>query len=67
MSSIRNDNSKQKTTLSSYVWSLKDKEENYNLEWSVVGRPTSYKLGMKRCGLCDLEKLAILEDDGSKF
>ena len=56
MSSIWNDQSHQKTPLSNYVWSLKGKNENYEISWNIEKKTTPYKQGMKSCKLCVLEK-----------
>ena len=51
------------TTLSSYVWSLRDRGCDYNLEWEIMKRTRPYVCGASRCDLCTTEKLIILEGD----
>ena len=49
----RNANS---TALSSYVWTLKDAEEEYKISWNIVARTGVYTAGAKFCDLCLTEK-----------
>ena len=48
------------TELSKYIWTLKDKEIDYKLEWKIIGRASSYSNTTKRCNLCLLEKYFII-------
>ena len=49
------------TTLSSYVWHLKETlDVTRNLKWSVVRRATPYSNISKKCLLCLYEKLVII-------
>ena len=49
------------TTLSSYVWHLKETlDESPNLKWSVVRWATPYSYISKKCFLCWYEKLIII-------
>ena len=49
------------TALSKYVWSLKEKNKEYNIKWDIVKQVPSYKSGGKQCSLCSNEKLYILK------
>ena len=49
------------TELSKYVWSLKEKNKEYNIKWDIVKQVPSYKSGGKQCSLCSNEKLYILK------
>ena len=49
------------TELSKYVWSLKEKNKEYNIKWDIVKQVPSYKSGGKQCSLCSNEKLHILK------
>ena len=51
------------TTLSSYIWKLKDKNINFNVEWSVKAKGHAFSSGSKACDLCLKEKLVILTED----
>ena len=48
------------TSLSSYVWELKDKGKTPSLTWSIVKSIPSYTNISKRCLLCLHEKVAII-------
>ena len=58
-SSFRNEQYRNATTLSNYIWTLKDKNINYSLKWTIIDRGRAYQPSGKNCGLCDLEKLAL--------
>ena len=48
------------TTLSSYVWELKDKKGiDPIVKWEIIKKCRKYKAGDKDCLLCNEEKLAI--------
>ena len=51
---------KKGTTLSNYVWHLKDHNINYNLEWFVVTMGTDYNPATGICRVCLLEKFFIM-------
>ena len=51
------------TTLSKYIWDLKDSGINYRIKWSVLKRARAYSAGTKTCNLCLCEKLCILSAD----
>ena len=59
-SSINNVKYKNSTTLSTYVWSLKEKDITPTLKWSILKRVKSYSNTSKTCRLCLQEKLEIL-------
>ena len=53
-------NSDNSTTLSTHVWNLKDKNENYEIKWSIIDRAKSFNPTTRRCGLCTKEKFYII-------
>ena len=59
---FNNDNQRNRTAtaLSKYVWDLKDKNINYDINWSIVTRANSYSTSTKRCNLCITEKYFII-------
>ena len=59
-SSFRNEQYRNTTTLSNYIWTLKDKNINYSLKWKIIDRGRAYQPSGKNCGLCDLEKFYII-------
>ena len=58
--SINNKSSKSATTLSTYIWSLKDKGEDPQIKWEVLKKCQPYACGARRCDVCLSEKLCIL-------
>ena len=48
------------TTLSKYVWYLKDNHVNHSFEWKVLGRAKSFNPVTGKCRLCLLEKYFIM-------
>ena len=51
------------TTLSSYVWKLKDKEVPFEVKWSIRARGHAFSSGSKSCDLCLTEKLIIMTEN----
>ena len=57
---IKNKNSRNDTTLSSYLWDLREKYNVFpTLTWSVVKSVPGYSNISKRCLLCLTEKVLI--------
>ena len=48
------------TTLSSYIWELKDKNLDYNIKWTAVDRAPRFNPITKKCRLCLKEKYYII-------
>ena len=48
------------TTLSTYIWELKDKAIPYELSWSILATASGYNTTTKQCRLCLLECWFIL-------
>ena len=61
-SSIKNKPSNH-TTLSSYIWKLKDKNIPFEVKWSIKSRGHAFSSGGRACDLCLTEKLVILTED----
>ena len=51
------------TTLSSYVWKLKDQNIPYEIKWSIKARGHPFASGGNACDLCLTEKMVILTED----
>ena len=49
----------KETTLSGYLWQLKNAEKNYSLKWSIVAKAKPYHPLAGRCRLCTREKAEI--------
>ena len=61
--SMRHRSHRNSTTLLKYVWSLKDKNTDFNMRWSVQRRATAYQNTTRRCNVCLAEKLEIIKAD----
>jgi hypothetical protein len=48
------------TSLSSYVWELKNAGRDYDIEWDMIGRAKPFSPVSNTCNLCTLEKFHIL-------
>ena len=57
-----NRNSEQKTTLSTYIWSLKDQGLQPTTSFSLMRNAAKYTIERDDCNLCTQEKLTILEE-----
>ena len=51
------------TALSKHIWSVKDKDTNFEIKWEVRKKATKYQNTTGRCNLCVAEKLAIIRAD----
>ena len=58
-SSFRNRDDKHSTTLSSHIWNIKDRHENYNLKWEIIDRGKEFNPTTRKCLLC-LEENSLL-------
>ena len=65
--SFRHQKYKSKSKLSSYIWKLQEKQENYQIKWSIIRKSTPYRTGSKKCDLCLWEKYYILNSDKERF
>ena len=48
------------TSLSKFIWQLKDAGTPYNLNWNILAKSTSYTSSSGKCQLCNMEKTMIL-------
>ena len=58
--SFKKRDSNHSTTLSSHIWDLKDKNENYEVHWSIIDRAKEFNPDTKKCRLCIKEKYYII-------
>ena len=65
--SFRYEKYKSKSKLSTYIWKLQKKRENYDIKWSIVRKSAPYRPGSKNCDLCLWEKYYILNSDKDRF
>ena len=59
--SFNNETYKKETKLSTYIWDLKENEEEYKIEWEIIAKCNPYKCGTNKCNICSTEKLLIME------
>ena len=58
--SFRNEKSRQKTELSKFIWSLKDKKQTYKIDWKILKKIHKSEGTLKKiCETCNLEKIHI--------
>ena len=60
-SSFRLNHKKSATTLSVFIWKLKESKTEYHLSWDVIERAQPYSAATNRCNLCIAEKYFILK------
>ena len=48
------------TTLSKYVWKLKEDRREYSIKWRIIDRGKTYRPGSGRCNLCLKEKFWLI-------
>ena len=67
-SSFRNREHEFSTTLSAYIWNLKDKDQEYDVKWQVIDRGPEFNPTSRKCILCIKEKYHIIHNpDGSSL
>ena len=65
--SFRNKQYANSTTLSTYIWDLKEKHPiTPSLKWSIVKHAKAYTNGSRKCHLCLQEKYEILKYPNEK-
>lgn len=62
---FRHEHRQNATELSKYVWQLKRRHEEFNIDWVICTRAQAYRNGTKRCNLCLTEKLCLINADRS--
>ena len=48
------------TSLSTYIWSLKEAGQDYSTSWNIIAKAKAYTPEYKKCNLCTAEKAKIL-------
>ena len=59
-SSFTNEDHQNHTTLSTHVWDLKQRDQNYEIKWSIVDRASDFNPTTRKCRLCLKEKFYII-------
>jgi len=52
---------KNKSKLSAFIWEMKSKEQNCEINWSIIRRSSPFKAGSRKCNLCLWEKFHIMK------
>ena len=55
------------TRLSNYIWKLKQRNEVFNIVWSIAAKASPYTGGSRKCDLCLTEKLLIAKSDSGRM
>ena len=63
--SFRHKSSQKSTELSKYIWDLKDKGINYEIQWEIMRQSNINMRESGQCNLCLDEKIEILKLKGS--
>ena len=58
--SFKKENSENSTTLSSFIWNLKRKNENFEINWRIKDRAAAFNPVSRKCYLCLKEKYFII-------
>ena len=69
--SFRYEKYKSKSKLSTFIWKLQKKRENYNIKWSIIRKSIPYRTGSKKnviyaCGKSTTFFIAIKKDSWIK-
>ena len=59
-SSFKHNKRRHETTLSKYIWDLKDKNVDYTLSWTILARAQPFTKVTGLCHLCTREKHFII-------
>ena len=59
-STFKNRKLEHDTTLASYIWTLKDQNTDFRINWTQVGRAPRFNPISKKCRLCIKEKYHII-------
>ena len=60
MQILNNPKYKSHTTLSKYVWKLKEERKVFSLKWKIIDRAPPYNPMTRKCNLCIKEKFYII-------
>ena len=58
--SFRNRNYSNSMELSKHIWTLKDNNTNFTINWSILATAPAYRNRSQRCHLCLTEKLYLI-------
>ena len=67
-SSFKNRENEFSTTLSTHIWKMKDRDEEFDVNWQVIDRGPEFNPTNRKCLLCIKEKYHIIHHpDGSSL
>ena len=58
--SFKYEEKRKKTTLSKYIWKLKDENKPYSIKWKIMARAQPFSQTTNQCQLCTREKYFIV-------
>ena len=58
--SFKKQTSEHSTTLSSHIWDLKNKNEDFEIKWRIKDRAAAFNPISRKCNLCLKEKYFII-------
>ena len=58
--SFKNKDYSSETTLSTHIWSIKERESTFTISWKLLDRATPCNPATKTCNLCTTEKFYII-------
>lgn len=67
VSSFKNSQYELSTSLSKYIWKLKNENKNFEISWNIVGEAKKYSPETKICNICNLEKTLIITEKEEKL
>ena len=59
-SSFKKKTRQKETTLSKYIWNLKEKNETFNISWKILAKAQPFSQVTGLCQLCTREKYFIV-------
>ena len=65
-SSFKNSHHRNKTTLSQYIWKMKEEQEPFEVHWNLLSKSRPYSCGTRRCDLCISEKYEIVTNQSKE-
>ena len=64
-SDFKHKKNKESTKLSNYIWSLKENNINFKIDWKIIKRVGETRNGDRMCRLCTYEIKSILKNKDS--
>ena len=58
--SFKHEKYKNETTLSQFIWKLKEESTNFDIQWKHIDQAPTFNPVTRRCNLCTLEKYYLI-------